>query len=690
MEFVEKERGAARLRNSIAAASAANGTPPPNELGSERGSQRSADDEDGVGLSPPFTQGVSDCLYHLRTVIEDIAPLIDFYQAQSLRDIAHDLAVEIELQIMMMFENWGVAENRRRELLRKEKIAKDPGERLRRQAQVDRPSGKNTKLQFDLGAELEASGDQQKSADQGPPCPQRATKVRTKQTTDYRSDVKQRDLRRALASTLAMVLHALGSKVQAQRGTLYLYDRTTSTLRSVCTVPDPSEKQIIIPSHTGAAGSVFTSAVAFNVSNVDEHMQSVCKVTDSLTGCVTKNLLAFPVVGGSSKQPLGVIEMNNKAGGTRKWNEQDEFMMYNTANLLHQLFLQYPSEVFSDLEPRAAQVIALSAINGSPTDDQLDLNAAALNAMGSDSTEQRNRVGQGVVTQNYRAQLVFRTETGAPGKMPDPSKMAGGGAPVVNSVNLKEVHSYLTNLEESYRSGLNQYVTVEKEKCRLQEDLQRKIQRIRVLDENVVYLDNQLRMARAREAGRSATEHIDGHESNYRNYQAAPGEFDGNKDTQTADEHGFTHSDQTTNRHTLNESLRNTVKDHSSQSNAASLNMSSVAFDFPGLSPTAYPNTVTLVQRLASSPPPSVPGASQAITTSVPSAGSGLPAVGTTQGSTRRVTRRIVSTSKALAQAKKDRLGGGFSEGSRSNPQSISAEKYRLHGGAGGARIAKR
>eukprot|EP01062_Namystynia_karyoxenos_P074237 TRINITY_DN71100_c0_g1_i1.p1 TRINITY_DN71100_c0_g1~~TRINITY_DN71100_c0_g1_i1.p1 ORF type:complete len:705 (+),score=232.49 TRINITY_DN71100_c0_g1_i1:76-2190(+) len=690
------------------AGGAARGSASPTGEAAERSSSQgsSEDSEDGPLLSPPFSQGVIDCLYHLRTSIEDVSAL-DESLGTLLRDTANELAREFEMQVMMMFSNWEVAENRRRELLRREKIAKDPAERLRKQAAADReamsPSApKSGKLQFDLDAELEA---ERQRAQEGP---QLKAKQRSRMQSDrvahsHGADGRAKELRRSMATTLSVVLRALVDKVQAQRASLYLFHRTSSTLRSVVSSPDLAAKQVIIPSHTGAAGNVFTSGVAFNIGCVDEHMQSLCKVTDQLTGVHTKNLLAFPVIGGCAKQSVGVLELQNKANGSRRWTEEDEFTVYHTAQLLHQIITQYPHEIFHELDLKTAVQIggAVEANIATPDEQAKDLDLVAAAEAQVDADSDNRRVEKVAITQNYRAQLVFRTDATA--KLLDPGKVAAVGAPVVNSTNLKEVHSYLTNLEESYRSGLNQYVTVEKEKSALQEELQRKIQRIRVLDENVAYLDTQLRHVKAKDAGRVAAESADAQDSNYRNFQSSAGDFgDPKGEVAQVDEHGFSEQDQVASRG--KREARKSVHADTFQPAASGGGNAQVDFDFPGLSPLAFPNTVALVQRMAQAPPPGLnPAAAQGvITTSVPPTShsalpnlshSPTPLVGA-GGRVRQYRKAPGKSAQALAQAKADRLGGGFTQQQKEDAlQSISAQKYKLPNGGrghgGGARIGR-
>merc|ERR1712196_707581 len=104
--------------------------------------------------------------------------------------------------------------------------------------------------------------------------------------------------------------------------------------------------------------------------------------------------------------------------------------------------------------------------NGTPDSSLMGVNAQRSRTRGTvpPSTDPDT-----LLTQNLRPQLVFRTDVeGRGSKLPSSDKLAGGGAPVVNAKNLKEVHSFLTSMEESYRDSLNQCVMVDKEKTSLQ------------------------------------------------------------------------------------------------------------------------------------------------------------------------------------------------------------------------------
>jgi adenylate cyclase len=118
---------------------------------------------------------------------------------------------------------------------------------------------------------------------------------------------------------LERIMRATTELLDAERSTLFIYDRKTKELWSRF-AEGLGKKEIRIPRDQGIAGSVFTSGKTENIADpyADARFnQSV----DRATGFRTRCILAMPVLN-KAGQPIGVVEVLNKRGG--QFSLQDE------------------------------------------------------------------------------------------------------------------------------------------------------------------------------------------------------------------------------------------------------------------------------------------------------------------------------------------------------------------------------
>ncbi len=118
---------------------------------------------------------------------------------------------------------------------------------------------------------------------------------------------------------LERIMRATTELLDAERSTLFIYDRKTKELWSRF-AEGLGKKEIRIPRDQGIAGSVFTSGKTENIADpyADSRFnQSV----DRATGFRTRCMLAMPVLN-KAGQPIGVVEVLNKRGG--QFSLQDE------------------------------------------------------------------------------------------------------------------------------------------------------------------------------------------------------------------------------------------------------------------------------------------------------------------------------------------------------------------------------
>ena len=118
---------------------------------------------------------------------------------------------------------------------------------------------------------------------------------------------------------LERIMRASTDLLNAERSTLFIYDRKTKELWSRF-AEGLGRKEIRFPCNQGIAGSVFTSGKAENIP--DPYADSrFNQAVDRATGFRTRCILALPVLN-KAGQPIGVVEVLNKRGG--QFSHQDE------------------------------------------------------------------------------------------------------------------------------------------------------------------------------------------------------------------------------------------------------------------------------------------------------------------------------------------------------------------------------
>jgi adenylate cyclase len=115
-----------------------------------------------------------------------------------------------------------------------------------------------------------------------------------------------------LDKLLTRLVHATSELLNADRCTLFLYDRKTNEL--VSRVAEELEiKEIRIPADRGIAGAVFTTRQTENIADPYRDPR-FNKEVDRRTGYRTESILAMPIVN-KSGDCIGVTQVLNKRGG---------------------------------------------------------------------------------------------------------------------------------------------------------------------------------------------------------------------------------------------------------------------------------------------------------------------------------------------------------------------------------------
>jgi adenylate cyclase len=111
---------------------------------------------------------------------------------------------------------------------------------------------------------------------------------------------------------LSRLVHATSELLDADRCTLFLYDKKTNELFS--RVAEELEiREIRIPAHSGIAGAVFQTRQTENITDpyADPRFN---KAVDRRTGYRTENILAMPIIN-KAGECIGVTQVLNKRGG---------------------------------------------------------------------------------------------------------------------------------------------------------------------------------------------------------------------------------------------------------------------------------------------------------------------------------------------------------------------------------------
>lgn len=118
---------------------------------------------------------------------------------------------------------------------------------------------------------------------------------------------------------LSRIMHATTDLLDADRSTLFLYDRKTSELFSRV-AEGLTTKEIRFPSKAGIAGAVFTSGNTENIADPYSDPR-FNKEVDRRTGYRTESMLTMPIIN-KADVCIGVTQVLNKHGG--KFTSRDE------------------------------------------------------------------------------------------------------------------------------------------------------------------------------------------------------------------------------------------------------------------------------------------------------------------------------------------------------------------------------
>lgn len=163
---------------------------------------------------------------------------------------------------------------------------------------------------------------------------------------------------------MALLIEVIRDIVQADIGTLFLYDNGSNELYSHVTHPTPIE--IAIPSYLGIAGAVFQSGKTINCSSAYTDPRFYSGI-DRQTGTPTLAILAVPIFGTETpNKPIGVIELLNKKRKT-VFNEENEKEVFMICRMVAKIIEKATADSKLDIEKKGNKRAANSEDNGKPS-----------------------------------------------------------------------------------------------------------------------------------------------------------------------------------------------------------------------------------------------------------------------------------------------------------------------------------
>lgn len=212
-----------------------------------------------------------------------------------------------------------------------------------------------------------------------------------------------------LDDTLSKVMDEARDLMQADRSTLFLFDRDRHELWSKVAVADDQQGrvEIRIPANRGIAGYVASTGETLNIPNAYEDPRFDPSV-DHRTGYHTRNILCMPVFN-SSGVLIGVTQLINKDQGSFTGSDEDFMRAFNiqagialeNAQLFQNILLekQYQKDMLQSLS---------DAVISTDMDGRIvTINEAALELLGCPTEGEVGRLCQEIWTEKLIGRLVW-------------------------------------------------------------------------------------------------------------------------------------------------------------------------------------------------------------------------------------------------------------------------------------------
>jgi serine phosphatase RsbU (regulator of sigma subunit) len=120
------------------------------------------------------------------------------------------------------------------------------------------------------------------------------------------------------------VVEELPRLLDCEQVRLFQYDRKRDEFHTQLRMPESQVSEYRCPAGEGIRGEVASRRALQRVENPPSH-ELWCQRLDQLTGCVTRNLLAAPLVYATDDSLFGVLELINKLNG--EFDSHDEILL---------------------------------------------------------------------------------------------------------------------------------------------------------------------------------------------------------------------------------------------------------------------------------------------------------------------------------------------------------------------------
>jgi hypothetical protein len=424
----------------------------------------------------PFTNDVLQTLELLRRAIADVS-VIDAQAADTLTAITDDLVINLENQMLLVFANVGIKRKQDEEALLKSRSDASLLQSYREAC------GSSTEVQIDA-----ASG-KLHVPNMREPVP---TLKSFSEPAALSVDV---NAQRTLLASVHMLLESLGHTIGTERNCLYLSQRGTGTLRIISSAPDigPARRGAFVPAHQGIVGAVFSTGVAIRA---DSPAQDTLRVTvepiDVQLGFKTRNFITFPVLDKSTNLPVAVIECANKVGG---FSAADETTMTHACRLMWYLICYHDIDFHNGMIFNPAPLHNIRPYKVDTFED-LKLLPGAAAAIQPQLVVRLPTHRPETTVETVAKQLGLAQPTGE-----IPLAVKGYHTPenAVDSDSVKvvrELKSYITKVEDAHKDAMNELVRSQQRETSLREEVAKKSNKLRVLEDNATALHDQLMEAK--------------------------------------------------------------------------------------------------------------------------------------------------------------------------------------------------
>lgn len=444
-----------------------------------------------------FTAEVASSFGYLRQAIDEIP---DAHLRHTMAAITDDLVLNLENQMLLVFANCAVQEHEREKLLLCGQQDTTLLDYYQQSIEMMEAHGLNTSSSTAGKPGGEATGKAKRAANLDGGKGKSGDVSTTEKDTAMRAIAPDSEVAKMLMASFHSLMQALAHNTHAERAVLHLSQKSTGSLRALCTIPDHSIalRGLSTPSHQGVIGNCFSTGLAVRVDTITMELRR----TMYPNNLDVRNVMAFPVLEPIHNHPIGVVELVNRTQNS-PWTASDEAQAYQTA-----LLLQYLLNTFG-------QYIDF---HSAPVYNPVHLNLVHPYQPASVGVELSSLPGgqQGAF---HKHQLVARILS--PEQFPAKPRHVNSLYQCDNMANVRELSEYLSLMDFNMRANINDLVAAKQRENEYKDLIQKLNIRVKVQEENSQHLQDQLNDAKRvilaqKMSGGEQTGRFDGGGSTYR------------------------------------------------------------------------------------------------------------------------------------------------------------------------------